>query len=502
MISSDFEILLPPKAAVLLESMRAIGYSFETALADIIDNSISAEATNVQVGFSPYDVPYVAVIDNGTGMSAEQLVCAMRHGSQDPKIKRSGKDLGRFGLGLKTASLSQCRCLTVASIQRGSLNARRWDLDLVEQRGDWILTGLRSQELSTLPCLDVLKSQQHGTLVVWQRFDRLAAGESSIEVALGERIDRAREHLALVFHRLLSSEKGVCALTICINNNPVDPLDPFLISHRATQALPEERLEIEGQLVRVAPYILPHISKLSPEQLRIAGGEDGLRRKQGFYIYRNRRLISWGSWFRLIRPQEMTKLARVLVDIPNSLDHLWTLDIKKSTAFPPEAIRTGLRLIVERIAETSRRVYTFRGRRANDDEMVHCWDRKLVRGGVSYFVNREHPVVSALGSVIPEEHVPLFERLLQTIEGTFPFDSLYADMASERRPETVPDNESVNEYLYELGARILDALGTNEEAASRFVRNLASIEPFCRYPAEVTKIAEKLQHVHRERTTH
>lgn len=167
MTSSDFEILLPPRAEVLLESMRAIGYSFETALADIIDNSISAEATAVQVRFSPYDFPYVAVVDNGAGMSAEGLISAMRHGSQDPKLKRSAKDLGRFGLGLKTASLSQCRCLTVASIQGGSLNARRWDLDIVEERGDWILTGLKGRDLSTLPGLDILKTQQHGTLVVW-----------------------------------------------------------------------------------------------------------------------------------------------------------------------------------------------------------------------------------------------------------------------------------------------------------------------------------------------
>lgn len=501
MSPSDFEILLPPLAAVLLESMRAIGYSFETALADIIDNAISAEAVKIEVRFSPYAIPYVAVIDDGVGMCAQELIRAMRHGSHDPKLKRSSKDLGRFGLGLKTASLSQCRCLTVASIQRGCLSARRWDLDLVERRGDWILTGLNEQELSALPCVDILREQEHGTLVVWQNFDRLTAGESSIEAALGERIDRAREHLALVFHRLLNSEKST-SLSLSINNNPVEPLDPFLVSHRATQALPEEKFEIDGQVVRVAPYILPHISKLSAEQLRIAGGEDGLRHQQGFYIYRNRRLISWGSWFRLIRLQEMTKLARVLVDIPNSLDHLWTLDIKKSTAFPPEAIRTGLRLIVDRIADTSRRVYTFRGRLANNDEIIHSWDRKLVRGGVSYFINREHPVASALGSVIPEEHLPLFEKLLQTVENTFPFDSLYADMASERRPDPVQDNESVNEYLYELAVQILDVLGRNEEAAARFLQNLASIEPFSRHVDETKRLVEKLEHVHRERTTH
>jgi hypothetical protein len=443
MATSDFEIILPPLAPVLLESLRAIGYSFEAALADVIDNSISADARQIQVRFSPYETPYAAIIDDGVGMCADELVRAMRHGSHDPKLKRPSRDLGRFGLGLKTASLSQCRRLTVASIQRGILSARRWDLDLVERRGDWILTGLKENELAALPCLDILKGQERGTLVVWQNFDRLAASESSIEAALGERIDRAREHLALVFHRLLNPDRGTSALSLSINNNPVEPLDPFLTAHKATQALPEGKFDIDGQVVRVAPYILPHISKLTAEQLRTAGGEEGLRHQQGFYIYRNRRLINWGSWFRLIRLQEMTKLARVLVDIPNSLDHLWTLDVKKSTAFPPEVIRNELKLIVDRIADSSRRVYTYRGRRANNDEIVHCWDRQLVRGGVSYFLNRDHPVVAALESVISDEHVPLFEKLLETIESTFPFDSLYADMASERRPDAIQNNDTI-----------------------------------------------------------
>jgi len=190
------------------------------------------------------------------------------------------------------------------------------------------------------------------------------------------------------------------------------------------------------------------------------------------------------------------------VDIPNSLDHLWTLDIKKSTAFPPEAIRNGLKLIVDRIADSSRRVYTYRGRRANNDDIVHSWDRKLVRGGVSYFINRDHPAVSALQSVMPDEHLSLFEKLLENLESTFPFDSLYADMASERRPDTTQDKDSVNEDLYELAVRILDALGTNEEAASRFLQNLASIEPFSRHLAETKKLAEKLAYVHGERKIH
>lgn len=490
-----FELCLPPLAPVLLESMRAIGYSFESALADIVDNSISANATAIEIRFLPYDEPYVAVIDNGEGMDAATLVNAMRHGSRDPRLVRASTDLGRFGLGLKTASLSQCRRLTVLSKRAGALSARRWDLDLVEERQDWILTGVSDQELPILPHFCQLRELSSGTMVLWQRFDRLAAGESSIETALGERVDRARDHLALVFHRYLTpSGPRKPSISISINENPLSPLDPFLTSNPATQALPEESFLIEGQRVSVAPFILPHISRLSAESLALAGGEDGLRRNQGFYVYRNRRLINWGSWFRLIRQEEMTKLARVRVDVPNSLDHLWTLDVKKSAAFPPEAVRNNLKVTVERITEGSRRVYTFRGRRANNDDVVHLWDRSAVRGGVSYGVNREHPLVTALESILPEAGLGLFQKFLQAAERTFPYDALYADMASERRPiATEAENKHAREDLYDLASRMLDVIGRETEAAAKFVRGIGTIEPFSRYPDEMEYLKEKLE---------
>src|SRR5439155_2223638 len=130
------EIRLPPFAPVLLESMRAIGYSFESALADIIDNSISASAKNIDVRFSPYGEPYVAIIDDGWGINPEKLTDAMRHGSSDPRLQRYRLDLGRFGLGLKTGSLSQCRRLTVVSKVNEAISAKRWDLDVIGQRED------------------------------------------------------------------------------------------------------------------------------------------------------------------------------------------------------------------------------------------------------------------------------------------------------------------------------------------------------------------------------
>ena len=158
-MNDQAEIHLPPSAAELLESMRALGYSFEAALADLIDNSLSADAHRVEVRFSPYEQPYVAVLDDGWGMTPVEITAAMRHGSRDPRLVRDACDLGRFGLGLKTASLSQCRRLTVATLKHGELSARRWDLDHVARRQDWMLLQLSEAQLLTLPVVDELRAQ-------------------------------------------------------------------------------------------------------------------------------------------------------------------------------------------------------------------------------------------------------------------------------------------------------------------------------------------------------
>lgn len=146
--------------------MRAVGYTFEAALADLVDNSIAADACSINVRFSVSGDPYVAILDDGCGMSAEVLTAAMRHGSRNPTLPRDALDLGRFGLGLKTASLSQCRKLTVVSWRDGALNARRWDLDYVARRNDWMLLDVPAAE--SLPHVNELVQYEHGTIVLWQ----------------------------------------------------------------------------------------------------------------------------------------------------------------------------------------------------------------------------------------------------------------------------------------------------------------------------------------------
>jgi len=484
------ELKVSPYAPTLIESMRSVGYSLQSAIADIIDNSISAAAKSISVRYSPYDDPYVAILDDGTGMEPAELTQAMRHGSRDPWGIRADNDLGRFGLGLKTASLSQCRKLTVVSIKNNTMAARCWDIDLIVQREDWILYVPEPEEIEDLPLFKALQNQGHGTLVIWQQLDRLCAGESSIAKALPEKMDTVREHLALVFHRYLSTEGAASRIEIRLNENPVIPVDPFLSWHPATQPLQHESIEIEDQQVLIKPYILPHISKLTPADLRQAGGEEGLRRYQGFYIYRNRRLIIWGTWFRLTRQEELSKLARVRVDIPTALDHLWTIDIKKSTAHPPEEVRQNLRRIIERIVGTSRRVYTYRGRSTHSDKLVHSWTRLEGREGISYIINRTHPLVSAFIDRLCTEDGKLFDLVLETLERTYPADALYADMASER--PRIYLEENLEGKLFELAQCLLTAADTVEGGRSRLLERLICLEPFCQYPDITESIVKEL----------
>lgn len=387
---------MPPFAPVLMESTRAIGYSLEAAVADIIDNSIAAEATEVAVDFSPYDVsPYVSILDNGYGMNAKQLDEAMRYGSQSSLNVRGERDLGRFGLGLKTASLSQCRCLTVISKKNGSVSARRWDLDEIYRLGTWTLLKLESSDIAQIPqFVASLKKRKQGTLVIWEKLDRMLGGTASPEKLMNKQMDFVREHLALVFHRYLSGEPGISKLSITINGLSIEPKDPFLVG-KSTLFQADEKFMIEGHPVCVSAFLLSHVSKLTAAEKKALGGSDGLSKDQGFYIYRNKRLLVWGTWFRMHKKDELSKLARIRVDIPNALDHLWTLDIRKSSAIPPDVIKSNLIRIVNRISEGSKRTWTFRGKKELSDDGAHLWSKYKIRDGIVYSIRSNENLAKA-----------------------------------------------------------------------------------------------------------
>jgi hypothetical protein len=485
---------LPPFAPAMLDSMRAIGYSFEAALADIVDNSVAAEATRVDIQFRLGPQPYVAIIDDGSGMSPADVFEAMRHGGMGPHQARSDRDLGRFGLGMKTASLSQCRRLTVISRRDGLTSGARWDLDLVAKRKDWVVMILDASDVAHLPHVQELEVRPAGTIVLWEEFDRALAGEAQPEEALGRLVDQAREHLALAFHRFLSGDDGGPRLAITINNQALPVIDPFLRSKRSTKQLPLESLTIEGAAVEFRPFILPHITKMSKDDLALAGGEEGLRRHQGFYVYRARRLITHGTWFRLLRQGELTKLARVQVDIPNSLDHLWALDVKKSAAYPPDAVRAGLLRTIDRIGGESRNVFTWRGNRISRRDVHQMWCRVDVRGGFNYEISRDHPVVIDATRCMEGGERGLLEPLLQAIEMSLPVDSIYGDMASDRAVQPAPEDGEIEHVLEALAIRLLDAANNIPEARDRLLNGgLLELDLFADHPNISKRVIRRLR---------
>lgn len=482
-------ISLPPYAPTLIESTRAIGYTIESAIADIIDNSISAMASSVDIFFFPIGDSYVAILDNGKGMNAGELENAMRYGSQNPNEKREITDLGRFGLGLKTASLSQCRSLTVASKKGDNVEVRRWDIDHVINTGEWSLIVLETdEEINAIPHIDNLREFNSGTLVVWQNLDRLKVGELNFDLSMGRKMDNVRAHLSLVFHRYLNGETGLKKLQIKINGTPLNYSDPFLI-RKNTQVMADEEFFIEDAKVVVRPYILPHISKLSSDEIDELGGKDGLRKSQGFYVYRNKRLLVWGTWFHMMRQGELSKLARIQVDIPNDLDNLWTLDIKKSTAVPPEIVRNQLKSIIERMAERSKQTWVFRGKKETNDSIAHIWQRfKGKQGGFFYSINRDHPLVEMFMNALPQAKRNI-EALLKVIENGIPFNQLYLDLTSEKPIE----NESeVNANEIESTLKLLIDQVPTVTAKKELLDRLAASEPFVNYPKIINKIQKEV----------
>lgn len=464
--SNAKKLILRPSAARLLESMRDIGYSFESALADILDNSISAGCAQIFItnDVDPETGPYVAILDDGCGMLPEELTRAMQHGSRGPREVRETGDLGRFGLGLKTASFSQCRQLTVVSRKDNELTARRWDLDLVVESDEWILELLDDMEIKRLPIVDLIG--EHGTLVLWQKLDRLdALGEESRQAyeALNELFAAAKPHLALTFHRFLAPEpaEGIDKVSISINGAQVEPNDPF-----ARHDLPRsdahniEVIRMSQGEITVQAFTLPHHQRLSGEQLRALERGSSLVETQGLYVYRARRLISGGNWLGLARRAELTKLLRVRVDVPTDLDAEWSVDVRKSRVRPPAAVRSRLRPIVERMTESARRPYTYRGSRQASGSGFPVWERVVERGKIRYELNREHPLVKRLSETHGERSD--LEPLLLAVEASLPLDSLFSDIGGD--PHGVGQAGLDDQELERLIAGFVEALAPDSDA--------------------------------------
>lgn len=429
---------MPPDAPTLMWSTRAIGYTTSAAIADLIDNSISANASHINIEFMSGEEAYISILDDGTGMSSQELRLAMKYGSGTPWQVRNENDLGRFGLGLKTASLSQCKKLTVASKRGGLLSAYCWDLDHVIHVKRWELLELDQDDLAVNPQIQQLNRYQEGTIVIWNNLDKIFAGDDDKDKGLLKKIQEVEEHIAVTYHRFLQGEPGLKKICISSNGILIKPQDPFYIAksdEMPSEQIPVRYTDFNGiervDNVVVTPFILPFADLLTQDELESLGGKDGLVKNQGFYIYRNKRLIVAASWFRITRKTDLSKLCRVRVDIPNSLDEIWTIDVKKSMAIPPEIVLNSLRRIVAPIINAGRRKYKFRATKESSSDHIQVWLRRESRKGVIYSINPNYPIYKELIEDVKERSkLQIFVRL---IEQTIPVNSIHTDFYEDKK---------------------------------------------------------------------
>ena len=482
-----------PRADALIESLRAFGYSPEAAIADLVDNSISAGAKHIAVDFSWSGArSTVTVSDDGLGMSGPALVSAMRPGSSSPLEERHARDLGRFGLGLKTASFSQARELTVASRAAATdLTVRRWDLDTVATTGEWRL--LRSPP-SGVAIPEPRASG--GTTVTWSKLDRLVGeaepGDSKAHKRFLDVVGRVQRHLEATFHRFLT---GRGRLWISVNGQEIAPWDPFMTSHAATQQLDVEELPLKGALIRVTPYVLPHRSKLNEDQMTRGAGTAGWNQQQGFYVYRSGRLLVQGDWLGLsLSKDEHTKLARIAVEFPATLDHDWQVDVKKSTARPPGELVEALRRVARATRSRAEEVYRHRGKvlaHKNSQSFVFAWQEYKGRDGqVRYRVNRDHPVIAAVRDALGHDK-RVFERALRFIEETIPTTMIGVSIAEAVDNQATPFSDTKREIRPLIDFAYVNYVKDGMTPSEALAR-IAVAEPFSHYPEVVQAFREAL----------
>ena len=416
------EIAKPnPKSTI--NSYRSFGYNLSTAIADIIDNSISASADEIFIEYNwKGQDTFISISDNGTGMNKDELVLAMTPGSKDPEAERNEKDLGRFGMGLKTASFSQSKRLTCITKKLNYSTIKRcWDIDFINEENEWQLLDYVSDN----SFLNKINKQKSGTLVLWQKLDRIVGNadfsNESVKNAFYQEMMNVKEHLSLVFHKFIESKR----IKLFFQNEEIEAHNPFLLNltQKPEMGLPEKFGNVE-----ITYFILPHMSEIGKTEYENTGGSLGWFQQQGFYIYRGDRLLVAGDWLGLEKKRDYSKLARIAVNFSNVNDFNWHLDIKKSTANPPIEIRRELARIAKIAIMKSAKIYNWRGQKTvsengNSNHEPLWTDEKTREGIKKYKINRKHPIIKSL----LDENSKLTGKALKLLEENVPIELILSN---------------------------------------------------------------------------
>lgn len=353
---------LSPDPKSHIKTLMRIGYTLSSAVSDIIDNSITAQSSSIEIYAPPgLDNPIISILDNGIGMSPDELIANMKIGCKDPSMERDENDLGRFGSGMKTASFSQARRLTVITKKKGHpISAAVWDIDHIEQTNSWQLEILDQEEIKSIPYVSLNSETDQGTQLIWEKITFLQQGSHALpqDEELAGQLTELGKYIALHFHRFISNKNR---LSIYINKKRIEAFDPFMSNMDGYQEGRSEKFRCKGGYIKIQTHVLPHFNQMNPEVLKKMGGAEEITQNQGIYVYRSERLINAGGWLGLAKNSQLGAFARVQVDVPTSIDDEWSTDVKKSSLQLPEKVKRELRRFLSDPIKRSKKTYTYRG---------------------------------------------------------------------------------------------------------------------------------------------
>ena len=441
-----------PKASSEIEMLSSIGYDLNSAISDIVDNSINAIRTKrpkkpfIRINLLPNtDNPSVSILDNGIGMEKLELQDSMRIGCKNPNDERDFGDLGRFGSGLKTASFSQARILSVLSKRSDGISGAKFDKKRITEKDSWDLEVLDQNDIRTYGELGKLEKLESGTLVIWQNLSRYNPEDSSHqdnEKKLNSDIVDLKKHLSHFFHRFMSGKNKI---SFYVNGDLLKPYNPFLEGEDGYQEGDEEKHRVSGGQLHFKYHIIPHVSKMTQTQLDNLGGQQEVMSKQGLYVYRSDRLIIEGKWMG-INPKTVSHgLVRIEVNIPTSLDKAWSIDVKKSTLELPEQVKKLLKRFSNVPKKKSKGETEFTGNRekANNYWMINDDPRENL---ITYEISTENKEIKNLTRKLDKKSLSALNKYLHKLTNNLPINHITNNV--NNRPKDI-EQESIDSSLLE-----------------------------------------------------
>lgn len=404
--------LANPNPEFLIKSIAEQGYSLETALADLMDNSITANATRIEVLTKIDSEPFILFLsDNGDGMDKASLKKNMQFPSKSPEETRELGDLGRFGLGLKTASFSQTRIFTVLSRKRGSDNffGLTWDVNHLKNSGKWEMILNSDEEINEIIQQYTSISKEHlnnsneftpNTIVVWKglyKFENYVNEKNKQDAIKEEITNTTSEYLSIVFHKFMERQNN--RLQIRINNTLVNPFNPFPAENSSIRALEPLQKEFGKDFVKIQGFVLPNTS-IKDDSNTWTPKNKSLMDMEGLYIYRADRLILFGGWNGLIKKMPRLQLGRLKIDIGNKVDHLFHLNVAKSQINIPHDLKSAfLRAIVDLKTEAQKEFFNHGLKSFKQRPTEHSSElfyKTATNKGVLLRINDEFPLLKSL----------------------------------------------------------------------------------------------------------